>query len=155
MSWETVIGLETHVQLSTKTKLFSRASLVATISVAAFSDVGCYLNSSVLVIISSTVLKGWAGGRAGGRAGARLWPDRVASEPQAVPSPVAMAEPSRTPSEAGGAQDVGKQMNPSVLFWDDPETANAEDESRGSNEAVDMSRMRRWRRRLRRWRRRM
>jgi len=26
MSWETVIGLETHVQLSTKTKLFSRAS---------------------------------------------------------------------------------------------------------------------------------
>jgi aspartyl-tRNA(Asn)/glutamyl-tRNA(Gln) amidotransferase subunit B len=28
MSWETVIGLETHVQLSTKTKLFSRASTV-------------------------------------------------------------------------------------------------------------------------------
>ena len=26
MTWETVIGLETHVQLSTKTKLFSRAS---------------------------------------------------------------------------------------------------------------------------------
>ena len=26
MSWETVIGLETHVQLSTRTKLFSRAS---------------------------------------------------------------------------------------------------------------------------------
>ena len=26
MNWETVIGLETHVQLSTKTKLFSRAS---------------------------------------------------------------------------------------------------------------------------------
>ena len=26
MIWETVIGLETHVQLSTKTKLFSRAS---------------------------------------------------------------------------------------------------------------------------------
>ena len=26
MSWETVIGLETHVQLATKTKLFSRAS---------------------------------------------------------------------------------------------------------------------------------
>ena len=26
MSWETVIGIETHVQLSTKTKLFSRAS---------------------------------------------------------------------------------------------------------------------------------
>ena len=61
----------------------------------------------------------------------------IASEPQAVPSPVAMDEPSRTPSEAGGAQDVGKQTNPSVLFWDDPETANAEDESGGSNEAVD------------------
>ena len=28
MAWETVIGLETHVQLSTKTKLFSRASTV-------------------------------------------------------------------------------------------------------------------------------
>ena len=26
MAWETVIGIETHVQLSTKTKLFSRAS---------------------------------------------------------------------------------------------------------------------------------
>ena len=26
MTWEVVIGLETHVQLSTKTKLFSRAS---------------------------------------------------------------------------------------------------------------------------------
>ena len=26
MKWETVIGLEAHVQLSTKTKLFSRAS---------------------------------------------------------------------------------------------------------------------------------
>ena len=26
MVWETVIGIETHVQLSTKTKLFSRAS---------------------------------------------------------------------------------------------------------------------------------
>ena len=48
-----------------------------------------------------------------------------------------MAEPSRTPSEAGGAQDVDKQTNPSVLFWDDPETANAEDESDGNNEAVD------------------
>ena len=28
MNWETVIGIETHVQLSTKTKLFSRASTV-------------------------------------------------------------------------------------------------------------------------------
>ena len=26
MKWETVIGLEAHVQLSTETKLFSRAS---------------------------------------------------------------------------------------------------------------------------------
>ena len=26
MSWETVIGLEVHVQLSTKTKIFSSAS---------------------------------------------------------------------------------------------------------------------------------
>ena len=61
----------------------------------------------------------------------------IASEPQAVPSPVAMDEPSRTPSEAGGA-DVDKQTKRDVPSWDHgTQTANAEDESGGSNEAVD------------------
>ena len=46
-----------------------------------------------------------------------------------------MDEPSRTPSEAGGAQHVEELMN-SIVPLSDPETANAEDES-GSNEAVD------------------
>ena len=37
-------------------------------------------------------------------------------------------EASRTPSEAGGAQEIDEQMDRSVPLWD-PETANAEEES--------------------------
>ena len=47
-----------------------------------------------------------------------------------------MAEPSRTPSEAGGAQDIDELMD-RIVPLSNPETANAEDESGGSNEAVD------------------
>ena len=53
-----------------------------------------------------------------------------------MPRPVAFDEPSRTPSEAGGAQNVDELMKRSVPTWD-TKTANAEDESGGSNEAVD------------------
>ena len=47
-----------------------------------------------------------------------------------------MDEPSSTPSEAGGAQDVEELMN-RIVPLSNPETANAEDESDGNNEAVD------------------
>ena len=47
-----------------------------------------------------------------------------------------MDEPSRTPSEAGGAQDVEELMN-RIVPLSNPETSNAEDESDGNNEAVD------------------
>ena len=47
-----------------------------------------------------------------------------------------MDEPSRTPSEAGGAQDIEELMN-RIVPLSNPETADAEDESDGNNEAVD------------------
>ena len=47
-----------------------------------------------------------------------------------------MDEPSRTPSEAGGAQDIEELMD-RIVPLSDPKTADAEDESGGNNEAVD------------------